>query len=84
MHSGPRWIVSLRLNSLIKNLIRKTAPRRLRRRPLGRRSLDEGLVVRLSRPSESNLEPLMYEKIPPAVQRGEPAGAVEEGPERCS
>jgi hypothetical protein len=44
----------------------------LRRRPLGRRSLDErGLVVRLSRPSESNLEPLMYEKKIPRRSREE-------------
>jgi hypothetical protein len=60
-----------KITSLIKNLIRKTAPRRLRRRPLGRRSLDEGLVVRLSRPSESNLEPLMYEKKIPRRSREE-------------
>jgi len=37
---------------------------------LGRRSLDEGLVARLSRPSEGNLEPLMYEKkIPGGPER---------------
>ena len=61
-----------KITSLIKNLIRKIAPRRLRRRPLGRRSLDErGLVVRLSRPSESNLEPLMYEKKIPRRSREE-------------
>jgi hypothetical protein len=38
---------------------------------LGRRSLDEGLVARLSRPSESNLKPLMYEKKIPRRSREE-------------
>ena len=52
---------------------------------MGKESLDEELLVRLARPSEGNLvrsvplkrrpRPLVYSGV---------AGAIKEGPERCS